>query len=354
MPNTPFHLTPASLPAVARPAQVNGSVSEHLKIPHRLSDFSVGEAERWSEDLEAMLLELGLSIASGSELERMCLAPTEILNYKPGQGLASVEAHRQFLDTAALAELATRLLSVRDHPSFPGLLPHLELLNEGDPRQAGRARATDQAARKLFELFTALLAMRFADSVELEHPVHGSRDNPDVVLRYRGKLWGLACKVPTSESPESLIQNLSKAVDQVVASGVDAGFPMFNLKNLISPESYWHSVDDDPDRRRFLVVPRPTQLLNRSLEDVRDLWRGVEQYVGAGVFADVLSPRPCVPAILSYLHVIAPVMHDSFTAATTSRFVSCYHVGRHLLSDEVLADAMHASAIADETQRSAR
>jgi hypothetical protein len=313
---------------------------------YKLDHFGIDQAEKWSHELEAVLRELGISIAAGSELERVCLAPTEILSYRPGDGLTSAETNRQYLDTAALAELATRLVAARNHPSFATLLPHLELLDHGDPRQAGRARPTDDSARKLFEMFTALLAMRFSDNVELAHPLHGSPDNPDVVLRYQGRKWGLACKVPISENPESLVQNLAKAVQQVVASGVDAGFPMFNLKNVIAPESYWRVDSEDLSGRSFRIVPEPRDLLRRALADVKALWRGVESRVGAEAFANVLSPRPCVPAVLSYLHVLAPVFHGTFTAPTTSKFVSCYHIRQHLPSDKVLADAMHASAIA--------
>lgn len=318
-----------------------------MKIPFKTDHFALKDAERWAEELETLLQQSGLSVAPGSELERICLAPSEILSYRSGEGIASATVYRQYVDAAALAEMATRLLAARYNPSFEGLIPHLALLNVGDPRQAGRARATDQAARKLFELFTALLAMRFSDFVEIEHPVHGAEGNPNVVVEYEGKRWGLACKVPTSASRESLVQNLQRAAEQVVASGVDAGFPMFNLKNVIPPESYWRTDPEDPTERGFLVLAQPTQLLTKALNDVADLWRGIEEYVGSEVFAKLLSPRPCVPAILSYFHVIAPVRHDSFIGATTSRFVACYHLRTHSNEDEVLVHALHASAIAE-------
>lgn len=313
---------------------------------YKLDHFGIDQAEKWSDELEACLRECDISIATGSELERVCLAPTEILSYRPGDGLASAEANRQYLDTAALAEFATRLVAARNHPCFKNLLPHLELLNHGDPRQAGQARPTDDPARKLFEMFIALLAMQFSDNVTLAHPLRASPNNPDIVVQYQGQQWGLACKVPVSGKAESLFQNLDKAVKQVVSSGVDAGFPMFNLKNVIAPESYWRADAEDASGRGFMVVPEAPELLRRTLADVKAVWQRVESHVGADYFAEVLSHRPCVPAVLSYLHVLAPVFDGKFTAATTSRFVCCYHIGQHLRADEVLANAMHASAIA--------
>jgi hypothetical protein len=330
-----------------RAAQVKPkAVSEQSSMKHRLDHISLEQAKRWSDELEALLQSVGVSIAPGSELERVCLAPAEILGYLPGSGLSSAEANRQYLDAAALAELAARLLKARQHPSFATLLPHLELLNHGDPRQAGRASPTDDPARKLFEMFTALLAMQFSESVELAQPVHGSSGNPDVVVHFQGKKWGLACKVPTSANPESLVQNLAKAVEQVVASEVEAGVPMFNLKNVIPPESYWRADPDDSSGRTFFIVPTPQELLRTALQDAASLWQGIEGYVGGEAFAEILSRRPCVPVALSYLQVLAPVDHGDLTSATTSRFVSCYHISRHLPSDTPFIDAMHASAIA--------
>jgi len=298
---------------------------------YRLDSFSIDDAERWGEELEALLQRFGIGVDAGSELERICLAPTEILAYRTGDDATSETTYRQFLDTSSLAEIATRLLAVQEHRSFPNLLPHLKLLNEGDPRQTGLGRPTDQASRKLFELFAAALAMDFAETVELEHPLLGSERNPDVALVYAQRRWGLACKVPTSGNLESLTQNVQAAARQVVASGVDAGFPFFNVRNVV-PE-YWVADPRDPNGERFILGSDPTALMEQAIRNVEDLWGRVEDHVGSDVFAQLLSPRPCVPAVLSYVHVMAPVRHASFQSATTSRFVSCYHIGRHTADD---------------------
>jgi hypothetical protein len=317
-----------------------------MDIPLRVSSFKVDEADRLGEELESVLNGIGVSIKPGSDVERMCLAPSEIVNYVAGQGISSDATYRQYVDAATLAELATRIVTARGHPSFATLLPHLELLNQGDPRQAGRARETDQAARKLFELFTALLAMRFSNSVELEHPVRGSDGNPDVVVEFGGQRWGIACKVPTSANPESLAQNLDKAVSQVVEAGVHAGVVMFNLKNVIPPESYWKADPEDPTARRFVLVREPAELPKRAIKDVENLWRGVESHVGPDVFKTLLLRPPCAPVVLSYLQVMAPVVHDDdVIAATTSRFVACYQIGSRSMQEEAFISALHKSAV---------
>ncbi len=317
-----------------------------MDISWRVSSFGLGEADRLGEEFEVLLSEFGVSIKPGSDAERMSLAPSEILSYKAGGGLSSAATYRQYLDAATLAELAARIVKVREHPSFGTLLPHLELLNEGDPRQAGRGRETDQAARKLFELFTALLAMRFSDSVELEHPVHGSDGNPDVVVEFQGRRWGIACKVPMSANPESLAQNLDKASDQVVQAGVDAGVALFNVKNVIPPESYWQADPEDPSGRRFFLIGAPAELPKRAINEVENLWRSVESHVGADAFMTLLLRPPSVPAVLSYLQILAPVVHDDgVVAATTSRFVACYQIGRHSKRDEAFINELHKSAV---------
>jgi hypothetical protein len=315
-----------------------------------VSSFSLADADLWADEFEAVLNDLGLVIEPGSEVERMCLAPTEILNYQAGQGISSDDTYRQYLDAAALAELATRIVRARRHPSFDTLRPHLELLNQGDPRQIGQGRPLDQAGRKLFELFVALLAMRFSDSVELEHPVHGADGNPDVVVGFEDRRWGIACKVPTSANPESLVQNLEKAVDQVVQAGVDAGLPLFNLKNVIPPEAYWERDSSDPSGRGFVLIENPAELPRRAISDVNDLWRDVERHVGPTVFKQLLSRPPCLPVALSYLQVLAPVVHDDAIAATTSRFVACYHQDQLPERDKRFIDALHKSAAGEATE----
>lgn len=318
----------------------------------RVDSFSIDEAERWGDELEVLLKDSGIGVAPGSELERICLAPVEVLSYETGQSSTSAETYRQFLDTSSLVEIATRLIAARDHPSFPNLRPHLDLLNQGDPGQAGRGRPTDQASRKLFELLAALIAIDFAEVVELEDPQIGSDDNPDVALVYAGKRWGLACKVPTSDHPESLTQNVETAAKQVVASGVDAGFPFFNLRNVVPV--YWRADPDDPEGARFVVLPEPDALQEQAVADTAELWRRVEDHAGAATLAGLLSPRPCVPIVLSYLHAMAPVQHETRQAATTCRFVSAYTIGSHEEDDEILAHALHTAASTGWAARGAR
>jgi hypothetical protein len=310
----------------------------------RISSFCLTEAERWGEDLEVLLSEVGLSVEPSSALERICLSPTEILDYTPGAGISSAETYRQYLDASALAELANRLLRARRHPSFETLIPHLKLLNEGDPRQAGVASQTDQASRKIFELFSALLVMDFSLHVELEDHVHGSDGNPDVAFEHDGRRWGIACKVPTSPHHESLIRNLTRAVEQITESGVDRGFPLFNLKNVVSPQAFWRTDPSDLCGERFIFFPRPEVLAEQAIAAAHKVWREVQDQIGEEHFAKALQSAGCVPLVLSYLQVLGPVFHGDTAAATTSRFVACFHIDRHEPSDEAAIQLIHNAA----------
>lgn len=315
----------------------------------RRSRLHIADAEKLADQLEALLERAGINVQPRSELERICLAPTEILSYRSGQQISSKTVARQYADASALGELAGRLVRAEHHPSFQALLPHLSLLNQGDPSQLGRARATDHASRQVFELFVGLLAMDFSDSIELEHPRRTTPGNPDVVLNFRNRRWGLACKVPVSANPQSLADNLERAAEQIAESGVEVGLPFFNLKNVIPPESYWQRDLSDEQGERFVVAPEPESVPKQMLEDLRRTWSDVEDGVGRSAFAALFSPRSCVPAVLSYVQVLAPAAHGPRIGATSARAVGCYHVNGLEESAVELVHAFHRAATAPQS-----
>ena len=306
------------------------------------SAYNLEDAEALVDKFEVLLNEYGLVINPGSALERICLAPAEALQSHGKPGLSAAETASLYRDVVGFSDTIGHLVAVRDHPCFARLVPHLELLNEGEASQLGPAPPTDQASRKLFELYIGAVAMRISSRVELEHPVHGSTGkNPDVLVDFQGARWGIACKVPTSANPESLVHNLKTALGQVAGSEAERGFPIFNFRNLLDHSAFWRSDPKDPSGATFLAFSNGDQVLSALTDSVNDLWESVQQHVGTGSLKTVLHIPPAIPAVMTVAHVLAPVRHAGVLAATSARAPGWHVLGHHSPKEEDLAKELY-------------
>ena len=80
------------------------------------------------------------------------------------------------------------------------------------------------ATRKTIELMLALAALNAFDEIEVEDP--NSSDpadpNPDLIVQYEGKRFGIACKSISSMQEETFKENVAKGISQLERA-IDAG-----------------------------------------------------------------------------------------------------------------------------------
>ena len=213
-----------------------------------MSVYTHAEAAKRLEAIEALLNSNGVQIKQGSELERLSLNVFDVLEKHQDPSLQddSIDVSEWLREVLGMNHLIGLLLDVAGHPSFAQLIPHLRLLNDGLPAQNSPSSVLDQASNKLFELLIACSAMRAGFLVELDDPDRSRGDNPDVILTAGdGRTFAVACKALHSVKPQTILDNVEKAVDQILASSADRGVVALNLKNVLHHSRFW-SVRNEP------------------------------------------------------------------------------------------------------------
>ena len=220
---------------------------------------------------EELLKNNGILVKKGSDLEEKIFSIFDILyKYKDESQRDYSEDFRQlFRAGAGIYDLAIKILRIENHFDFPQLIPHLKILNECNIAQNEPNKVTDQDANKIIELYIASLCMRFGERVSIDNPKHSKGDNPDIIAELFGKKWGFACKTFHSKSPQTIYDNLSKAVDQIEKSESEIGIPVFNIKNIINHEETW------PRNKVFQSVKEPNQIIQNTIKEVEKLLKYV-------------------------------------------------------------------------------
>jgi hypothetical protein len=85
-------------------------------------------------------------------------------------------------------------------------------------------------------MYMAALVLLVAEWISMEPPGRSRGDNPDVITRFQGRDWGLACKVVHSDNPRGYRNHVIRGVEQIEAAAVDRGIVVFNLKNIVPHE----------------------------------------------------------------------------------------------------------------------
>jgi hypothetical protein len=207
--------------------------------PRDLTSFS--EAGRLAEQFEQALRDHGIKIATGSDLERVNLELMLMEGFRRGERLDPMTDLRPILGRAAgWVDFVKLLVRAHQNGGLGQFVEHLALLNTAQAvSQNVRAPMNDEASNKLFELFIALACLPFSSEVILDDPNKAQGDNPDVLARVDGRLWGFACKVLNGTSPLTLYERLEEGLDQIEVSPADTGFVFFNFKNSIDHVRSW-------------------------------------------------------------------------------------------------------------------
>src|SRR5271157_1393731 len=158
--------------------------------PRNLSSFS--EAARLVDRLEEIMRRLiGTQVASGSDLESVCLDVLELENYRTRRSqLDPMTDIRPILGQAAgWLEFLRILVRVYEMGRLDETLhAHLRLLNTArEVAQNTRLPVSDEASNKLFELFIALCCVPISGRVTIDDPYNAQGGNPDVLIEFGGR-----------------------------------------------------------------------------------------------------------------------------------------------------------------------
>lgn len=213
-------------------------------VEQKLDEFStflerkVGVVIQAGSAVESLLLELPALI----ELRRQMRAGEVTLD-------TTQDKRTAWREMLGLADLAIKVVQVKDHPSIATIFPHLRLLATA-PQTSSLAQNSptsvgDDVSNKLFELLMALISMQASNDVSLASPRAQDTVNPDVSLTYEGRRWGLACKVPYSANPVTLLANVSKGVEQIERSAVDFGIVVLNIRNQLPHDDLFKKLSPE-------------------------------------------------------------------------------------------------------------
>lgn len=172
--------------------------------------------------------------------------------------------------TAGLAvhDLAAKVLRVKDHPDFPTLIPHLQLLALGAVHLTQEQPADADAYNKLVEVYWATLLMAMGTRVQLDHPKSSSGDNPDVIALDDSEQPARAYAFKTVRSPhtQSLLDHIVKGVDQIERCPAPEGIVAFNLTPRLLDAGLWPENGFFSDWRQ--PAAHTIRMLRKLISDV--------------------------------------------------------------------------------------
>ena len=298
-----------------------------------MSGMTVGGVfEESAEALEALLNAHGIAIVIGSQLERHVLSIYELVESKRQHRLlssASNDVRAAYRTLIGMHEMSQQILAVAQSPDFGTLVPHLRLLNDGHVLQNAKSDVRDDATNKLFELMVGAAALRFAEDVELDHPVRSRGDNPDVILTTGGVKWGVACKVLHSPSAATLMNNIETAVDQIDRSAAEKGIVAINTKNILPHEDVWPLAPIDGIAGSELATSAWNDCM-APLKIVRNVVRKLSDELNAqfslATLEKVFAGKRCLPGILFWSASATAVIVDNKPVPCTVRIAQFVNI----------------------------
>jgi hypothetical protein len=233
------------------------------------------------------------------------------------QGIAN---ESQIIQNAAgIHDFAAKLLSARTTPEFPQFDDHLNLIATGKLRttlsQITKNDPTDDASRKLAELYIACLAVHCGEDIRIDHPTNAKGDNPDILLSYGGNPWALAIKTPSWPGQgQTLFENIEKAAEQIERSTADRGIVVLNVKNIIDHQKLWDG--------QFSTLEQAKDALKDEIAkvcDAADRDRPAEDW--DGVFAGKKTVLPVL--LMGQSVVLLPTAASDRTPTPLKMMVAC-------------------------------
>lgn len=312
--------------------------------------FEISEQQLYQ--FEKILMNFGLKIQSGSDLEKVSLKVIEVNEkYKGNIAHDNKEDIRLPLsEVAGLTEFIRKILKNRKNTDFSQLLPHLKLLNESmSVSQTAKSKIADDGNNKLFELYIGLLCMEIGKNVKLDDPNNSKGDNPDIMFEFNGELWAIACKSLHSKSELTLFDRIEEGVEQINRSKANKGIVIVNFKNIIDYNLIWPITNkvefengEDPLFGSFSLLDIPTGILanygkeyQKKLVDAKEL-SNLKNFSKSG---------KCPNGFIIFLQGVTSIQHkdqNQVTILKTFNLVEFDEVGseyKELLNQ--LNEAMH-------------
>jgi len=214
--------------------------------------FSLEDNQKVVLDFENLLRRHQMEIPVGSPLEEASAAILEMLEIRKDRTIhdRKIDCREKWRRGFFLADIARKALRAEHHPDFKNLLLHLRLLLEPSNFSQFSAIAASvnpkerEINNKVFELFVAVILFQICSNLRFDNPNNSKGGNPDVIGEYKGKRWGVACKVSHSENPLTFFDRVREGVDQIEKANVDHGIVIVNLKNLIPHDIIWPAKSD--------------------------------------------------------------------------------------------------------------
>lgn len=285
--------------------------------------YTFQDAEKLVLDFETILKKHNIKIMQGSELERLCLNTMDTLekHYNPNLRDPIADIRQPFREFIGLKDLLSKIIAVENDDNFKDLIPHLKKLNEVNPLQNVKTPSVNQDNNKIFELLIATLCMKLAgNGISLDHPNNSKGNNPDVIVNYRGKKWGLGCKALHSEHPKSLFDNIVKAVSQIENSDSEKGIPVINIKNITKHDQFWPILNEEefrngaePDIGAFISKDVPFAKMQLQVDEIQ---QKLVAEVGLDNILELFKEKRSEPACLLYFPVVTSVVKDGNPVTT--------------------------------------
>lgn len=290
------------------------------KIPPDLPPEEVttfGQAATMVQSIEATLAKYGIQIAKNTDPEKQCLAILHWEDRRTGKiPYDPYDDPREELRAGIGALHLFRLLLDADGAvGLSSLVKHLKLLNEDNAIISQNTNAPfSDATNKLFELFLGAVCLTFATDVVLDDPNSAKGTNPDVLFTFRGKRWGLACKVLGGSSPLTLYERVEDGIRQIENSPAQSGFVVVNMRNQIDHDAMW-PLQKAGDRK---LGVEPTWGVWRSHEDATAellrrscaKFRSFLDENGEEAIKKLIANSRAQPAILLFIQTTVTVRRD--------------------------------------------
>lgn len=221
-----------------------------------------------------LLHQHGIDPASSSMIEDELLSLTQLIEVTKNPHLAVGNDRLRVLRHAAgLHDLAAKVLSIQDFPEFPKCLDHLRLISkskqEASVGQLQAGKVSDDTGRKMAELYVGCLAVHCGEDVEFDHPTSAKGDNPDVMFRYRKKLWALAIKTISTRSGQTIYERIKEGASQIdsAACPADTGMVVINAKDAIDHDALWEPAYNDLDEVSIVMDNELARLAAAACQD---------------------------------------------------------------------------------------
>jgi hypothetical protein len=179
------------------------------------------EAEDIGDRFFALLQKCGIDPPGATSLEDELLSLTALVEiWKDQTRISSRPNYDETMRAAAgVHDLAAKVLCAQNLPEFASFIDHLTLIAAGKiyttiaQNSVGDIR--DDISRKMAELYIGCLAIHCGNNLALDHPTASKGDNPDVMLSYAGRRWALAIKTSSSQSGQTIFENIEEASKQL-------------------------------------------------------------------------------------------------------------------------------------------